>query len=93
MASVSPRTRGKRRRRASAAFLKWKLSAARCGTAAQFRQLINRLKAVLPFQHFICIWGYHPRHSIRFIFNDGFPDELVRWYLTKGMLWKGFLWL
>ena len=73
----------------SAAFLKWKEAATRCGTTAQFRQLTKQLKLVLPFQNLICIWGYHSHHSIRYIFNYGFPDELVRWYLTKGMLWRG----
>lgn len=68
---------------------RWKSSAIRCGTPAQFRKLLSTLKIFLPFRHLVCLWGYHSRHSIRFVFNHGFPEELLRWYLAKGMVWKG----
>jgi len=37
----------------------------------------------------VSIWGYSSGETIRYIFNHSFPVEFVRWYLTRGMLWKG----
>lgn len=67
----------------------WRFSADRCGTPAQFRELLDHLKILVPFQHVMCVWGSPSRHTIRFVFNHGYPNELLRWYLTKGMLWRG----
>ena len=63
--------------------------ARRCHTPKQFRELLDWLQTVLPFQRLLCIWGYPFRESIRFIFNHGVPIKFLRWYLTKGLLWRG----
>jgi DNA-binding NarL/FixJ family response regulator len=61
----------------------------RCHTHKQFHELLNTLQTLIPFQRLICAWGYRSRDTIRFIFNHGFPIPFVRWYLTKGLLWRG----
>ena len=66
-----------------------KAKARACHTPKQFRELLDRLQTVLPFQRLLCIWGYPFRESIRFIFNHGVPIKFLRWYLTKGLLWRG----
>jgi len=63
--------------------------ARRCHTHRQFHELLNTLQTLLPFQQLICAWGYPSRNTIRFIFNHSFPIQFVRWYLTKGLLWRG----
>lgn len=66
----------------------WKISATQCSNPFQFRELLNQLKGFFRFRQLLFVWGYSSRHIIRFVFNYGFPEELLRWYLTKGMLWK-----
>ena len=34
------------------------------------------------------MWGYPKRTTLRFIFNQGFPTDLLRWHLTTGAFWK-----
>ena len=61
-------------RAASAASLQGlKTEARRCHTPKQFRELLEHLRAFIPFQKFIGLWGYPSRTTIRFIFNQGFP--------------------
>ena len=64
-----------------------KASASRCHTPKQFRELLQRLRAFIPYQKFSGSWGYPSRTTIRFIFNQGFPTDLIRWRLTTGALW------
>src|SRR4029077_5240267 len=45
----------------------------RCHTPKQCREPLGPLRAFLPFQKFIGLWGYPSRTTIRFIFNQGFP--------------------
>lgn len=59
-----------------------------CRTRQQFHQLLNRLHALVPYKNLICSWGYPSSASLGFVLNHSFPREFVRWYLTKGMLWK-----
>jgi DNA-binding CsgD family transcriptional regulator len=73
----------------AASFQKWKATAPRCRTRRQFREFLDRLQAFLPFQNLVCVWGYQSRETIGFIFNHSFPRELLRWFLTKGLLWRG----
>src|SRR5262245_6807327 len=70
-----------------------KSSAASCRSPKSFRKLLDAAKGFLPFQCLVCVWGYPSRKTIRFIFNHSFPVEFVRWYLTKGVLWRGPLFL
>jgi DNA-binding CsgD family transcriptional regulator len=61
--------------------------ARRCQTPKQFREILKHLKAFIPYSKFAGTWG-HPSHStIRYIFNQGFPTDLIRWRLTTGALW------
>ena len=64
-----------------------KAEARRCQTPKQFRELLERLRAFIPFQKFFGLWGYPSRTTIRFIFNQGFSRDLIRWRLTTGALW------
>jgi DNA-binding NarL/FixJ family response regulator len=64
-----------------------KTEARRCHTPKQFRELLEHLRAFIPFQKFIGLWGYPSRTTIRFIFNQGFPRDWMRWRLTTGALW------
>jgi DNA-binding CsgD family transcriptional regulator len=70
-----------------------KTSASSCRSPKSFRKLLDAAKGFLPFQCLVCVWGYSSRKTIRFIFNHSFPVEFVRWYLTKGVLWRGPLFL
>jgi len=64
-----------------------KTEARRCQTPKQFRELLKHLQAFIPYSRFASIWG-HPSHTtIRYIFNQGFPTDLIRWRLTTGALW------
>jgi hypothetical protein len=62
--------------------------ALKCRTPKQFHELLNRLHAFIPYKNLICSWGYPSSATLGFVFNHSFPREFVRWYLTKGMLWK-----
>ena len=64
-----------------------KAEARRCQTPKQFRELLEHLRAFIPFQKFLGLWGYPSRTTIRFLFNQGFPRDLIRWRLTTGALW------
>ena len=64
-----------------------KTEARRCHTPKQFRELLEHLRAFIPFQKFIGLWGYPSRTTIRFIFNQGFSRDLIRWRLTTGAFW------
>ena len=64
-----------------------KTEARRCHTPKQFRELLEHLRVFIPFQKFIGVWGYPSRTTIRFIFNQGFPRDWMRWRLTTGALW------
>ena len=63
-----------------------KARAHRCRTPKQFRELLEHLRHFIPYSHFAAMWG-SPHTSIRFIFNHGFPIDLLRWRLTTGALW------
>lgn len=67
----------------------WKIAAGRCSSPAQFRRRLNRLRSFIPFKHFLCVWGYPSDNAIHFVFNHGFPEALLRWYLTKKLIWRG----
>jgi DNA-binding CsgD family transcriptional regulator len=64
-----------------------KATASRCQTPKQFRELLERLRAFIPYEKFTGTWGYPSRMTIRYIFNHGFPTDLIRWRLTTGALW------
>lgn len=67
-----------------------KASALKCRTPKQFRELLNKLQALIPYRNLFCGWGYTSEETdIGFMFNHGYPVEFVRWSLTKGMLRKG----
>ena len=64
-----------------------KTEARRCQTPKQFRELLKHLQAFIPYSKFAGSWGYPSRTTIRFIFNQGFSRDLIRWRLTTGALW------
>lgn len=66
----------------------FKTDAERCRTPKQFRDLVKQLQDVLPYQSFICSWGYVEGHKIGFIYHNNFPTDYLRWWLTKGMAVK-----
>src|SRR5579884_4269490 len=43
--------------------------AKQCRTTKQFRELVNRLRASVPYRYFACMWGYLPHRTIGFIYN------------------------
>ena len=71
----------------AASFQELKSEARRCQTPKQFRELLEHLRAFIPFQKLFGLWGYPSRTTIRFIFNQGFPLDWIRWRLTTGALW------
>ena len=70
----------------AASLAELKARAHRCRTPKQFRELLEHLRHFIPYSHFAAMWG-SPHTSIRFIFNHGFPIDLLRWRLTTGALW------
>jgi DNA-binding NarL/FixJ family response regulator len=64
-----------------------KTEALRCQTPKQFRELLKHLQAFIPYSKFAGSWGYPSRTTVRFIFNQGFSRDLIRWRLTTGALW------
>ena len=64
-----------------------KAEALRCHTPKQFRELLERLRAFIPYKKFAGSWGYPSRMTIRFVFNHGVPLDVVRWYLETGSQW------
>jgi DNA-binding CsgD family transcriptional regulator len=68
-----------------------KAAAPRCGTPKQFRELLDGLQAVIPYQKLAVSWGYHTSTTIRFVFNHSFPPDFLRWYLGTGALWKSVM--
>jgi DNA-binding CsgD family transcriptional regulator len=48
---------------------------------------LERLRAFIPYEKFTGMWGYPSRTTIRYIFNQGFPTDVIRWRLTTGALW------
>lgn len=65
------------------------LTASRCRTPRQFRELLEQLKTILPYRHLMCGWGYRRSYSIAFIFNHSYPRDFVRWFLSRGILSEG----
>ncbi len=61
----------------------------RCRSPKQLRALLDRVQTFLPYQSLVCGWGYRSHPTIGVIFNHGYPVEFLRWYLSKGLLWKG----
>lgn len=66
----------------------FEMTASRCRTPKQFRELIDRFQTVVPYRQLICGWGYTDDDRIGFIFNHGYPIEILRWYLTNGLVRK-----
>ena len=64
-----------------------KIEAGRCRTPRQFRKFLGNLRRVIPYDKLAGSWGYPSRTTIRFMFNEGFPTDLIRWRLTMGALW------
>lgn len=62
--------------------------ASKCHTPKQFRKLLDKLQTVLPCRGVLCGWGNISTSTLAFVFTHAYPDEFVRWYLTRGMLWK-----
>lgn len=58
-----------------------------CRTPKQFRILLCHVRVLIPYSHFAGIWGYPKKTTIRFVFNEGFPEDLLRWRLTTGVMW------
>ena len=65
-----------------------KTAAARCQTPRQFRQLIDGLQILVPFQCFSCSWSYPRQQALCYFFTHGMPIDFLRWYLAKGLFWK-----
>ncbi len=71
----------------AASLLELKAAASRCRTPKQFRELLASLQAFIPYEKFAGSWGYPSRTSIRFIFNQGFPTDWIRWYAATRSQW------
>jgi DNA-binding CsgD family transcriptional regulator len=71
----------------AASLLELKAAASQCRTPKQFRDLLDSLQAFIPYERFAGSWGYPSRTTIRFIFNQGFPTDFMRWYFTTGSQW------
>ena len=76
-----------------AALAELKTEARRCHTPEQFRKLLKHLQVLIPYRKFVGLWGYPSRTTLRFIFNQGFSRDLIRWRLTTGALWTSPLFL
>jgi DNA-binding NarL/FixJ family response regulator len=63
-----------------------KTEADRCRTRRQFSELLENLRTVIPYEKFAGVWG-HPSETIRFMFYQDIPIDLIRWRLTTGALW------
>jgi DNA-binding CsgD family transcriptional regulator len=61
--------------------------ARRCQTPKQFCELLKHVQAYIPYSSFAGTWGHPSRATIRYIFNQGFPTDLLRWRFTTGALW------
>lgn len=70
-----------------------KAHAQKCRTPKQFRDLLETLRAVIPYKNFYCVWGYTDRTQLCYYINIGYPPDLVRWRLTTGVLWRSPLYL
>ena len=62
--------------------------ARQCRTPKQFRALLVHLSAFIPYRHFAGAWGYPARSTLCYVFNVGFPVDLLRWRLTTGVMWR-----
>jgi hypothetical protein len=83
--------RGLGRSSLHAALRELKAAAYRCRTPKQFRELLARLQAVIPYQKLAVSWGYHTSTTMRFVSNHSSPTEFLRWYLATGALWKSVM--
>lgn len=63
-----------------------KAQARRCHTPKQFEKLLQHFRRVIPYEKFAGVGG-HPSQTIRFMFYQDVPTDLVRWRLTAGALW------
>ena len=63
-------------------------SASTCHTPKQFRKLLDTLQTVLPYRGLLCGWGNLSTSTVAFFINHGYPNQFLRWYLTRGMPWK-----
>lgn len=66
----------------------FKQAALRCHTPKGFRILLKHLRDIIPLVFSFATWGHPSRSSLRYFINDGFPLELIRWYLATGALWS-----
>jgi DNA-binding CsgD family transcriptional regulator len=82
-AKASPQSRTKRE---AVSLEDLKAEAVRCHTPRQFSELLENLRTVIPYEKFAGIWG-HPAETIRFMFYQDIPIDLIRWRLTTGALW------
>jgi len=80
---VSPRSNVK----LTASLEELKAEAHRCRTPKQFRELLKHLRAFIPYSKFAGTWGHPSPATIRYVFNQGFPTDLLRWRFTTGALW------
>jgi DNA-binding CsgD family transcriptional regulator len=62
--------------------------ASQCHAPKHFRELLDNLQTVLPYDGLLCGWGSIASSTLAFVFNHRYPLEFSRWYLTRGMLWK-----
>ncbi len=85
--AVLPVSNAKRGADRGAALAELKTEARRCQTPKQFRELLKHLQAFIPYSKLTGSWGYPSRTTLRFIFNQGFSRDLIRWRLTTGALW------
>ncbi len=63
-------------------------AASRCRTPKQFQALLERMRTVIPYQKMVAAWGCHKRTRLHYVFNYGFSREFLRWYLSRGPLWR-----
>ena len=87
----SASTDGRRRRRPhfgnTRMFQELKVKASDCRTPKRFRELLEGMRKLIPYQKLAAVWGYHAQATIRYVFNHGFPKDFRRWYLSTGTLW------
>ena len=52
--------------------------AARCHTPQQFRTLLDKLRALIPYRYMMCFWGHLDQRAIYYMVNHNFPAPFLR---------------
>jgi DNA-binding CsgD family transcriptional regulator len=64
-----------------------KTKASECQTPKRFRELLECMREIIPYQKLAAVWGHHAQATVRYGFSQGFPKDFQQWYLSTGALW------